>query len=368
MGKKGKRGCLARLIGGVISLALLTGILVLLVVAGVVVEGEVRTRQALEHLSLSVQGPHEGTRTQQREGLEVTVGVAQLESVPLDTDANLAKIDEQLRIAGEQGVELLVLPELAVTGMTLADGIWEVAEPLDGPVVQALKGLAAEHGIDIATSVVEAADGEIYNTAVYINSQGTVLSGRKLHPPMAERARFALGEGPQVVGTVLGRVGMVLCADAFRAETYDNLAEADPDLVLIMAAAPHPDLQLPGMRAYTPEEWSALAAFYSDRLGVPVASAQACGTTTLEVPWMDMSVPCTFTGSSRIVNRRTRVNSATPEGVEMVTATKVFVGRLGPQLNAEIYGDYLVPRSMLVKSFIGMSEDQGAAWYEANKP
>jgi predicted amidohydrolase len=368
MGNKGKRGCLGRLIGGVVSLLLLTGILVLVLVAAVVVEGEVRTRQALEHLTLTVQGPDEGTRAQQRDGYEVNVGVAQMESVPLDTEANLARIGENLRVAGEQGCELLVLPELAVTGMTLDEGIWEAAEPLSGEIVQRLKALAAEHAIDLATSVVEEADGEIYNTAVYISSQGTVLSGRKLHPPMAESARFARGEGPQVVGTMFGRVGLVLCADAFRAETYDNLAEADPDLVLIMAAAPHPDLQLPGMRAYTPEEWAALAAYYSDRLGVPVASAQACGSTVLEIPWMGKSVGCTFTGSSRIVSRRTRVNSATPVGVEMVTATKVFVGRLGPQLNANVYGDYLVPRSMLFNALTSWSEDQGAAFYAANKP
>ena len=368
MSKTKKSGC-RRLVGGCFSLLIGLALLVVVVIAGVIVEAEVRSKQALSLLSTTIQGPDDGSVVQRRNGHEITVALAQMTPVPLDAAANLDKVEGFLDLAQEQDAELLVLPELALSGLHLGDGIWEVAEPLDGPTVGRLKALAARYQMDIATSVVERYDGDIYNTAVYITPEGSVLKGRKLHPPMVEAARFAPGDGPQVVGTVIGRVGMVLCADAFRAETYANLAEADPDIVLMMAAAPLPDLQLPGMRAYTPEEWSALAAFYSDRLGVPVVSAHACGATSLEVPWQDgMAVAATYAGASRIVSRRTRVTTSTPRDQEMITATQVFVGRLGPQIAADPHGDYLVPRSLLFHAFVQWSETQGSAFYTANKP
>jgi len=368
MSKSKKSGC-RRLVGGCISLLIGLALLVVLAIAGLVVEAEVRSKQALTHLSTSVQGPDDGSVAQRRQGHEMTVALAQMNPVPLDTAANLEKVAGFLKLAQEQGAELLVLPELALTGLHLGDGIWQAAEPLDGPTVGQLKALAAEYQMDIVTSVVESADGDIFNTAIYVTPEGSAHAGRKLHPPMAEAARFAPGDGPQVVGTVIGRVGMVLCADAFRAETFANLAEADPDIVLLMAAAPLPDLQLPGMRAYTPEEWSALAAFYSDRLGVPVVSAHASGPTSLEIPWQSgMAVDATYAGASRIVSRRTRVTTSTPRDQEMITATQVFIGRLGPQIEAETYGDYLVPRSFLFHTFVEWSESQGTAFYAANRP
>ena len=368
MSKTKKSGC-RRLVGGCFSLLIGLALLVVLVIAGFIVEAELRSKQALTLLSTTIQGPDDGSVAQRRDGHEMTVALAQMTPVPLDTAANLEKVEGFLALAREQGAELLVLPELALTGLHLGDGIWDVAEPLDGPTVGRLKALAAEYGMDIATSVVEKSGGDIYNTAVYVTPEGSALKGRKLHPPMVETARFAPGDGPQVVGTVIGRVGMVLCADAFRAETFANLAEADPDLVLMMAAAPLPDLQLPGMRAYTPEEWSALAGFYSDRLGVPVVSAHACGATRLEIPWQDgFAVAATYAGASRIVNRRTRVTTSTPRNQEMITATQVFVGRLGPQIAADTYGDYLVPRPILFNTFVDWAESQGTTFYAANKP
>ena len=360
------KGCV-RLISALIKGVLFVIIVVVLAFAGFIGEGEVRAKQALDLLSLTVQGPDEGNRKQRSEGSNLTVALAQMSPVPLDMEANLAKVEGFLGKAREQGATLLVLPELALTGLDLSNGIWEAAEPLRGPSVQALQALTAEYGIDVATSIVERADGHVYNTAVLVSSEGSVVSGRKLHPPMAERARFALGEGPQVVGTAHGRIAMVLCADAFRAETFTNLLEADPDLVLMMASAPLPDLELPGFRFYTPQEWSALAAYYSDRLGVPVVSAHACGPTHLQLPWTTgFSVPCHYAGATRIVSRRTRVSVSPPEGEEMLTATEIFIGRLGPSLEAPFHGDYLVPRPLIFNAFTAWSESRAATYYEAN--
>ena len=360
------KGC-RRLISMVLSLGLTFLIVVMLGVAALVVEGEVRSGQALDHLSTAVQGPQEGSTAQQKTGYDLTVGLAQMQPAPLDIAANLGTVAGYIDQAAQQNCKLLVLPELALTGLDLGDDIWTTAQPLDGFALSRLRELAVENDIAIATSVAERADDDVFDTAVFINPDGTFVTGRKLHPPLAEAARFARGNGPQVVDTALGRLGLVLCADAFRADTFENLLDGDPDMVLIMSAAPVLDTQLPGMRVYTPDEWLALAAFYSDRLGIPIISAHACGAVTMQVPWQPgKPVPATYCGASRIVNKRTRVNVAPTQGQPMFTATTVHVGRLGPQLEAEIYGDYIVPRSILYNFVAKITEDQANDFYLTN--
>ncbi len=367
MAKDGKRKGCGRIVGGLFSLALAAVIVVMLGLAGLVVEGEVRTGQALDHLSTAVQGPTEGSSAQRKAGFDVTVGLAQMQPAPLDVAANLGTVAEYVDQALQQKCQLLVLPELALTGLELGDGIWDAAEPIDGFALTRLREIAQENNLALATSIVERADDDVFDTAVFINPDGTYVTGRKLHPPLAEAARFARGSGPQVVDTSLGRLGLVLCADAFRADTFENLLDGDPDMVLIMSAAPVLDTQLPGMRVYTPDEWLALAGFYSDRLGVPVVSAHACGAVTMTVPWQpDKPVPATYCGASRIVNKRTRTNVAPTQGQPMFTATTVHVGRLGDQLEAEIFGDYIVPRSILYNTLAGITENQANAFYQAN--
>ncbi len=360
------KGC-RRIVGMVFSLGLASMIILTLGLAALVVEGEVRSGQALDHLSTAVQGPQDGSTSQQKAGYDLTVGLAQLQPKPLDVAANLGTIAEYVDQALQQDCKLLVLPELALTGLELGDDIWTAAEPLDGFAVSRLREIAVDNDLAIATSVAERADDDVFDTAIFINPDGTYVTGRKLHPPLAEAARFARGNGPQVVDTSMGRLGLVLCADAFRADTFENLLDGDPDMVLIMSAAPVLDTQLPGMRVYTPDEWLALAAFYSDRLGIPVVSAHACGAVSMQVPWQpDKPVPATYCGASRIVNKRTRVNVAPTQGQPMFTATTVHVGRLGPQLEAEIYGDYIVPRSILYNFIAKITEDQANEFYRTN--
>jgi N-carbamoylputrescine amidase len=78
----------------------------------------------------------------------IRVASVQFEHVPSDKKANLAKIDNFVRQAAEQGVELIVFPEACITGYLflrkLSRGeIQALAEPVfDGPSSQTLMALA----------------------------------------------------------------------------------------------------------------------------------------------------------------------------------------------------------------------------------
>jgi predicted amidohydrolase len=147
-----------------------------------------------------------------------------------------------------RGAELVVLPELIVGGYRLdADHQAHVAEPLDGPTVQAWTQLARRHGGYIAGGFAERADASIYNTAVLVGPDGLALHYRKLHLFRGERDIFAPGDvGLPVATTPLGRIGMCVCYDLRFVETLRVLALEGAQLVCV------PTAWVPG---FDPQRW-----------------------------------------------------------------------------------------------------------------
>lgn len=80
------------------------------------------------------------------------IAVAQLRSLKGDIETNLAKHCKLASLAAAQGVELLVFPELSVTGYepTLAAGL--ATTPSD-PRLSELQGLANDHGMVIGVGL-----------------------------------------------------------------------------------------------------------------------------------------------------------------------------------------------------------------------
>ncbi|MGF6883376.1 putative amidohydrolase [Nocardia sp. GAS34] len=106
-----------------------------------------------------------------------TLDVAVVQFDPYtDKDANLALLRAQVREAAEHGARVVIAPEYSMFAVKrLDERVVAAAEPLTGPYVTGLRGLAAEFGVHVVAGVVEApgaierADGEsgeVYNTLV----------------------------------------------------------------------------------------------------------------------------------------------------------------------------------------------------------
>ena len=87
------------------------------------------------------------------------VASVQFEHLPGDKAANLAKVHHYAAEAAKQGAELVVCPEMCVTGYWFLrdlsrDELDALAEPIPaGPTTQELLRLAKEHGITYPRSV-----------------------------------------------------------------------------------------------------------------------------------------------------------------------------------------------------------------------
>lgn len=194
--------------------------------------------------------------------------LVQLSVEPGTPAENLDRACEQIRAASRAGAELVVLPELFAVGYFCFDQYTEAAEPLTGPTLNRIAGLAADEGIAVlAGSIVEdlaqteavdtpAAEG-LANTAVLFDSDGErSLVYRKHHLFGYDSAEAELlTPGERLSVTELGghTIGVTTCYDLRFPELYRRLADMGVTLVLVPSAWPYPRVEhwqvLPRARA-----------------------------------------------------------------------------------------------------------------------
>jgi len=178
----------------------------------------------------------------------LTIGLAQIKTKLGDVKANLEKHLAMIDTAAKQGVQLLVFPELSLTGYVLQDLVPTVArapvpsDPIFGPL------LAASHRMDLMVGFVdEDARHLFYISAAYL-SQGEVKHvHHKVYLPtyglFDEGRFFAWGDAIRAFDTRWGRIGMLICEDFWHASPPYLLWLDGADLILLSSASPGRGLQ-----------------------------------------------------------------------------------------------------------------------------
>ena len=180
----------------------------------------------------------------------VTIGLAQISGEPFEVDANRKLCNDTIRGSFEQGADIVVLPELIVHGYVAdAERLYPIAEPVEGPTVQAWTELAASAGGYIVGGLAER-DGEaLYNTAVAVGPEGIIGHYRKAHLFADEKVAFVPGDlGFPVFRTRFGTIGICVCYDLRFVEVVRLMALKGADLICV------PTAWLPG---YDKERWDA---------------------------------------------------------------------------------------------------------------
>ncbi|MCL9658956.1 carbon-nitrogen hydrolase family protein [Pseudomonas protegens] len=157
----------------------------------------------------------------------LTLAAAQSMSIAGDLSANLARHQHLMGLAAQQGVQLLVFPELSLTGYE-PQLVAELALPPDSPRLQPLRNLARELklttvvGMPIRLSV----DGPVLIGALVLGADGSlaVYSKQHLHP--GEERFFAPGSGgaPLQLGNEV--LALAVCADFCHASHVQAAVDA----------------------------------------------------------------------------------------------------------------------------------------------
>jgi 5-aminopentanamidase len=163
------------------------------------------------------------------------VAVVQLAPELGDVVGNRRRALEAVAAAAGAGAQVVVLPELAVTGYCFrdADEARALAEPLQGPSLAALHDAAVRHDVVVAAGLaVLEDDGTLRNSAVLVDADGLRTIYHKVHLWAREPEFFTPGDAPPtVVETRHGRLGLLVCYDLEFPEWTRRLALDGAELV-----------------------------------------------------------------------------------------------------------------------------------------
>jgi len=230
---------------------------------------------------------------------------------------NLAKAGRWVAEAAGQGAQLVLFPELYLTGFGFegptAPGL---AENLDGAAMDFLKTLAHRHRLWILMGFPERdpVSGRVFNSLVCLTDQGAVAGCyRKVHLFDREQAVFDRGDASVVIDTPLGRAGLLICYDIEFPELARCLALQDARLLLVASAnmVPWCPQQEIFARARAAENQVFLAL--ANRVGQE-AGFRFCGRSICVDPWGRVTARANARGPQLLVAELAPEHGRPPQG------------------------------------------------------
>lgn len=174
---------------------------------------------------------------------KLNLALAQVDTHLGDVDANLDNHMALMREAHQQGADLILFPELSMTGYALQDLASEVAlRPETGDPTFA-KLLKASKDLDALVGFVETdSRHRFFISAAYLSQGEVVHVHRKVYLPtyglFDEGRFFAWGDRIQAFDTRFGRFGALICEDFWHASPPYLLWLDGADVFLLVSASP----------------------------------------------------------------------------------------------------------------------------------
>ena len=233
------------------------------------------------------------------------IALAQVDSRVGDLDANAARARDAVAEARAGGADLVVFPELQLSGY--GDGSDASSSAADAAAM--VDGVAAVLGF------TERDGDRRYNSAVYVESGAPLHVQRKIHlvdyPPWDEDEHFARGEELSAFDTALGRTAMLICNDAWQPLLPVLAVQGGAELLIFPSASA---TTMPDVDAY----WRGITTFYARMLQCYVVFVNRVGTEGA----------FTFWGGSHVVDPLGEVVAEAPRFEESVLLVDVDLDRV----------------------------------------
>lgn len=206
------------------------------------------------------------------------IGLGQIKYETGNLKKNLKKIQEFILKARKEEVDLLVFPELSLTGYSLKSHlIPKVALRLDDPIVEILKEESKDISL-VVGMVEESRDYDFYNTALYLEKGKIIHIHRKIYLPnygiFEEKKHFVSGEEVKAFKTSYGRMGMLICADSWH-PVLPYILALDGAFIFINVVASYAKGM--GKKISTRYAWERLNKFYAQVFSGYVVFVNAVG-------------------------------------------------------------------------------------------
>jgi predicted amidohydrolase len=171
---------------------------------------------------------------------QLRVALAQVDCTLGDVDANARRAREAIAEARERGADLLIFPELSLSGYAFGAVGSDVALRVDDPAITGLAEEAGEMGVVIGF----AEDGPVhtYNTVVHLQGGAVLHVQRKNYLPtygrFEEHKHFRPGQSLRAYDTPWGRFALLICFDAWQAPLPFLAVHGGARVLIIPACSP----------------------------------------------------------------------------------------------------------------------------------
>ena len=176
---------------------------------------------------------------------KINVALAQMSCKIGDKKHNINKMKQKVEEAKKRDANIIIFPELSLTGYSTRDLAYELAEPIPGPSVKLLEEITKKRNIHMIFGMLERSEkarAVLYNTAVLLGPKGFIGKYRKMHLPthsvFEEKRYFRLGYQAPVFETEIGKLGLTICYDVFFPEISRLLRLKGAQLIICISASP----------------------------------------------------------------------------------------------------------------------------------
>ncbi len=176
---------------------------------------------------------------------KIKIQISQINPTVADIDANSQKITHEFLEAGKAKCDLVICPEMCLTGYPIDDIIlWPILDSKIDPAIKKLVTLTKKHpntGLIFGTPYIE--DGKKYNSAILAQNGKIIHLQHKHELPnygvFDEKRLFESGPLPNCFMYKGVKIGLMICEDLWLNNVPNKLSEENPDLFISLNGSPY---------------------------------------------------------------------------------------------------------------------------------
>ena len=212
------------------------------------------------------------------------IAVIQSPGVMGDINSNLRYLSETAIKAADLGAQLLITPEMFITGYNLNsfDGL---SQSKNGEIAQRIAEISVKSGMHIIYGYCELEHDQLFNSAQLIDKHGdSLINYRKQHLyGVVDNKWFVAGAASHVVELDDIKIGLLICFDVEFPEAVRLLALQGAQLIAVPTSLMHPygfvAKKMIQVRAYENQTYIA----YANRIGTE-GELDYCGSSIISGP------------------------------------------------------------------------------------
>jgi predicted amidohydrolase len=170
------------------------------------------------------------------------IAISQTQSQHGHIETSLAVMRQTAAAALAQEAELVIFPEMFLTGYNIGAAVFKLAEPVDGPSSQKAAAIARTAGVALLYGYPERDGDTVYNSALLIDRNGRpVVNCRKTHLyGDGEKRLYAAGDSLVTAELDDLKIGILICYDVEFPEAVRTLSLAGAHLIVVPTALMEP--------------------------------------------------------------------------------------------------------------------------------